>query len=680
MTGRHDTDIVRWGAGSGRTALARRGHTNAQLTLTQATTSPSLQIIADGGPQIGFGHIGRCLAIAEEFGHDAVFTVDDGSAARFVEAHGGRVLRVAAPVVLLDRRRPTEADEVRAWHDAGQRVVLLDDMGAGRETADLVVDPPTAAHWPSTHSPRLAGFEHVLLRREVLDAAPVQGARTSAPSPRVLLAMGGSDPTAATPVLASALAQAGIDVTAVLGPGYRGSRPSHGSVLEAPGSFVEALAGADLFVASYGHSLLEAAYLGVPAIAVVVLAEHREHAAAFCANGTAELLDMSAELRPEALVELVSDLLGSAERRAALAIRGRELVDGRGRERVATAIRALGGANGQHSGAGLCKPAGIVLLVIGVLVHGRELVGARKRIEVDPSTAQAVDRSRVPVAGDDRSVVRVAVGRAGVLPVRPAELSAMYQDSYYQEHYPGWLAKDRAEQAYWDLEHADKLSDWSELLGSDTATLLDVGCSGGLLLEFARERGWRTIGIEPSSEAVAEARSHGLDVRHGLYEEIEIGNGSIDVVHAKLVVEHLPDPRSFARWAATVLRPGGILCIHVPNDFNPLQLAARDALKKADWWVAPPFHINYFDFAALERLASTSGFQPVRRDATFPVEWFLLMGEDYIGDDELGASVHRRRMALEVHLEALALRRPLHAHLAAHGIGREAIVHARLIT
>ena len=550
-----------------------------------------------------------------------------------------RLEAASAPVVLIDRRLPTDAGEVRALRDSGRRVVLLDDLGSGRDAADLVVDPPTAAVWPLTCTPRLAGFEHALLRREVRDAAHT---RAQAQSGAVLLAMGGSDPTAATPALATALAGAGIDVTAVLGPGYRGARPARGAVLERPQAFVSALAASSLFIASYGHALLEAACLGVPAIAVVLLPEHREHAAAFCEHGTAVMIDLSDGLRPDALVDLVRELQASDARRSALGERGRQLVDGRGAERVARAIRAL--ANGR---ARRDRPA-----------HSGPVVGR---------------------SGDWQAIDCDACGWVHLNPMPDAdELALMYEDAYYQEHNPGWLQKDRSEQAYWDLEHADKLSDWAELLGRDHATLLDVGCSGGLLLEFAAARGWETIGIEPSSEAVDEARSHGLDVRSGLYEEIAIEPGSIDVVHAKLVAEHLPDPRGFARWAANVLRPGGILCVHVPNDFNPLQLAARDALGKADWWIAPPFHINYFSFASLEHLLSTSGFDPVRRDTTFPVEWFLLMGEDYVGDDALGARVHARRMTLETALEPLGLRRPLHEHLAARGLGREAIVHARV--
>lgn len=253
----------------------------------------------------------------------------------------------------------------------------------------------------------------------------------------------------------------------------------------------------------------------------------------------------------------------------------------------------------------------------------------------------------------------------------------MYERTYYQEHNPGWLEKDRSEKEFWDLEHADKLSDWRQLLGMGTGSLLDVGCSGGLLIEYAESHGWRAEGIEPSEVALAETRRLGLKVHPGLYRDVELPPRSFDVVYTKLLFEHLPRPRDFLEWAARVLRPGGILSVQAPNDFNPLQLAARDLLGKQDWWVAPPFHINYFSFDSLERLLRSAGYAPVMRDTTFPMEWFLLMGEDYVGDDQLGLLAHKKRMSLESRLEPVGLRRSFHAYLAQRGLGREAIVHAR---
>jgi len=256
------------------------------------------------------------------------------------------------------------------------------------------------------------------------------------------------------------------------------------------------------------------------------------------------------------------------------------------------------------------------------------------------------------------------------------EVAAIYGATYYEEANPGWLQKDRDEQPFLDLEHADKLADWKSILGRATGSVLDVGCSGGLLLEYAVAQGWRAEGVEPSAPAASEARSHGLTIHSCMYQDTDLPPKSFDVVHCKLLVEHIPDPVGFLAWASRLLVAGGVCTIHVPNDFNSLQLAARDELALEDWWVAPPFHLNYFSFASLERLLGGHGFTPLLRDATFPMEWFLLMGEDYVRDAQLGAGAHRRRMLLEQRLEGLGQRRELHTHLAQQGLGREAIVHA----
>jgi spore coat polysaccharide biosynthesis predicted glycosyltransferase SpsG len=287
-----------------------------------------VEIVADGGPRVGYGHVGRCLAIAEFLGADAVFRIEDAEVARFVRDRGGVcVAESRAPVVLLDRADATDAAAVRELQAAGRRVVLLDDLGSGRTVADLVVDPPTAASWPPAGPHRLAGFEHVLLRREVWETEP------AAQPHGVLLALGGSDPTQLTPRVAESLRGEYLRVN--LGPGYAGPRPEHGELLAGPHAFIEALAQARLLVAAYGHSLLEAAYLGVPALIIVTRSEHLEHATAFVQNGTARIVAV------EDVAVAVARLLADPQELAEMAARGRALVDGRGAQRVAGAIREL---------------------------------------------------------------------------------------------------------------------------------------------------------------------------------------------------------------------------------------------------------------------------------------------------------------------------------------------------
>ena len=55
------------------------------------------------------------------------------------------------------------------------------------------------------------------------------------------------------------------------------------------------------------------------------------------------------------------------------------------------------------------------------------------------------------------------------------------------------------------------------------------------------------------------------------------------------------------RGIRRLLAPGGLLYIRVPNDFNPLQLAAQQKLGADPWWIAVPDHVNYFDVDSLCR-------------------------------------------------------------------------------
>jgi spore coat polysaccharide biosynthesis predicted glycosyltransferase SpsG len=305
----------------------------------QAAAAPSpgplVEIVADGGRQLGFGHVGRCLALWEELGAAAAFRVTDESVAEFLTARGAPLESAGRParVVLLDRAEPTSERDVRSLQLDGRCVVLLDDLGSGRMAADAVIDPPTAAAWPPAAGLRLSGFEHVLLRREVL-AAAATSSRAG-----VLMAIGGSDPAGLTAPLSQAVADAGIDLTVALGPGYQGA-PAAGTTIAAD-AFAGALGSAALLVCGYGHSLLEAAHLGVPAVSVVFRPGHLPHARAFCRHETAYMLDMTGGPRPAEIVALVADLLGDVSRRTQMAERGRQLIDGAGAARAAAALLEL---------------------------------------------------------------------------------------------------------------------------------------------------------------------------------------------------------------------------------------------------------------------------------------------------------------------------------------------------
>ncbi len=307
------------------------------LALGSAVPKPLVTVVVDGGARLGYGHVGRCLALWEELGGRAVFAARDYEVACALRAVGAQVLAAegSTPVVVIDRATATGADEVAREQAAGRRVCLIDDAGPGRGVADLVVDPPTGVSWPPAGGRRLAGFPHVLLRRELRAAAHTGGHGTE-----VLLSLGGSDPEHLTPVVAGALIAAGAEVVSVLGPGYRGPRPP-GRLLEDRRQWPHALARARLLVGRFGHTLLEAAHLGTPALALAMDERAMTEAVAFAVHGTAEALRVSGPRDASQVAQRAMLLDGDAGRRAGMAARGPALVDGRGAARVAAAVSEL---------------------------------------------------------------------------------------------------------------------------------------------------------------------------------------------------------------------------------------------------------------------------------------------------------------------------------------------------
>lgn len=91
------------------------------------------------------------------------------------------------------------------------------------------------------------------------------------------------------------------------------------------------------------------------------------------------------------------------------------------------------------------------------------------------------------------------------------------------------------------------------------------------------------------------------------------------------------------------------------------------------WWLCPPDHVSYFNFESLQKLLEAKGFEIKHRSADFPMEMFLLMGENYIDDPAVGRRVHQRRRKFDMALPT-ELRRKFYQALADAGVGRNILV------
>ncbi|MCA8832428.1 class I SAM-dependent methyltransferase [Hymenobacter pini] len=99
-----------------------------------------------------------------------------------------------------------------------------------------------------------------------------------------------------------------------------------------------------------------------------------------------------------------------------------------------------------------------------------------------------------------------------------------------------------------------------------TAAVLEIGCSGGPLLQRLAQQGYTNLtGIDVSETGIALARQRGLlntSCMDGA--RLDFPDAAFDLVIASDVLEHIADEQQALREWQRVLRPGGQLLVFVP--------------------------------------------------------------------------------------------------------------------
>jgi spore coat polysaccharide biosynthesis predicted glycosyltransferase SpsG len=312
----------------------------------------------DAGARRGVGHLVRCVALAEELrarGVDVVFL----GAARGSEWARAQLADRGLPLIAAPRRPAAlaalarelrldavvldsydlPADTGAELRDAGLAVLAIVDGDPRGQEADLYLDQNLGAEHrpfpPPISGERLAGARYVLLRDSVRRRIRV---RSAAATPRVLCFFGGTDSAGVVPAWTEALRATGVpfEGTVVSPAPFAAGGPI--TVIPPTDRLPELMAEADLVVTAAGSAIWELLYLGVPTalswVADNQLIGYEELVARGVAAGLGRTPDAAA-------VAVLTRLLAHRATREEQGRRGRGLVDGKGRERVADALLAL---------------------------------------------------------------------------------------------------------------------------------------------------------------------------------------------------------------------------------------------------------------------------------------------------------------------------------------------------
>lgn len=327
-------------------------------------------IRADGGHQIGTGHITRSLRLADRLRGDGstvtfVSQSIDGCA-ELIERRGhglillppiskgsgvqaATVVGTLEPDIVFTDVRDTTAAYMDGLRRTGARLVNFDDRGEGAALADVLIDANRpAAEAAEVSGPRaLFGPEYIVLDESFERAHRLpKGVRERVEE--VLVFMGGSDPAGLTLTALEAIEQLEPEwhTSVVLGYGFArhaeaaalGARCRNVDLLSAPADLAYRMQEADVALCSGGIAMFELACVGTPAVVLCQVEHEVRNAEFFVERGAVRCLGLGGECDSEAIAEALRALVDDVDARRAMSEAGKRIVDGRGLSRVVEAV------------------------------------------------------------------------------------------------------------------------------------------------------------------------------------------------------------------------------------------------------------------------------------------------------------------------------------------------------
>ena len=324
-------------------------------------------IRADGGPEIGYGHLVRTGALASELldrGHDVTYATttpeqvrevcSDGVETELLPARDDPVparefVRDHADVTVSDSYLVDSAYQQRL-RDVSPLVVIADDTRHAIAADVLVNGNLYAAELEyEVIGPQpewCLGPDHLLLRSAITDYASKDPPWRESPK-RAIVTMGGSDVAGMTPIVMRAFDEFEIQVDAIVGPGVppeqseliketATSISADVRVIRDPDDLPKRMFQSDFAVTTASTTTYELLALGTPMISVPVIENQELIARSLQTQDLATVLDSNPGVKDvsSAIGRYVSDNKLRKDRRT----RGRELIDGQGVIRIVDLI------------------------------------------------------------------------------------------------------------------------------------------------------------------------------------------------------------------------------------------------------------------------------------------------------------------------------------------------------
>lgn len=195
-----------------------------------------------------------------------------------------------------------------------------------------------------------------------------------------------------------------------------------------------------------------------------------------------------------------------------------------------------------------------------------------------------------------------------------AELAAAYSREYYGSTRRKFIAPVAAMIGLFQGGRARHVAHL--MRSSHHVRILDVGCGNGGFIMQMRRRGFEVEGTEWNAQAAARIpRDANISIHVGDLIDMNLPPRSFDAVTLWHVFEHLRRPRETLATISSLLKPGGMLLMSMPN------VESAQAQRYRTHWFHhdPPRHLFGFGPHSITLLLELSGFR-IERLGTWSFE------------------------------------------------------------
>jgi 2-polyprenyl-3-methyl-5-hydroxy-6-metoxy-1,4-benzoquinol methylase len=146
--------------------------------------------------------------------------------------------------------------------------------------------------------------------------------------------------------------------------------------------------------------------------------------------------------------------------------------------------------------------------------------------------------------------------------------------------------------------------------------LFELGCGNGSVAEVLTRQGYQMTGVDASAQGIEQAKRRypDLNLQPGsAYDRLADTYGRFPVVISLEVVEHLYDPRVFARTLFDLVEPSGRVIVSTPYHgyWKNLALALTGRLDHHFTALWDHGHIKFWSMATLRQLLQEAGFHSI---------------------------------------------------------------------